>query len=109
MAAPRSLAIDVGKLMRDDEMGKIVDSPHEKKSKLGGFPLSRSELVAFVCVFFVFSIGLYVIYSTMPSAEYGRIKLPRTISDLRLLKYVPISLFHLEFFVFSLLPLENLN
>ncbi|KAH0938366.1 hypothetical protein HID58_005827 [Brassica napus] len=34
----------------------------------------------------VFSSGLFCIYITMPSAEFGKLKLPRSISDLRLLK-----------------------
>lgn len=105
MAAPRTLAIDVGKLRRDEEMGKLVDSPHEKKSKLRDFPLSPPELLVFVCLLFVFSIGLYLIYSTMPSTEYGRIKFPRTISDLRLLKYVQIHLCQHLFFL-SLMSLR---
>ncbi|KAK4758455.1 hypothetical protein SAY87_019756 [Trapa incisa] len=86
MAAPRSLIIDVEKLIRGDEDKKDADSPTEKKPKLERFPFSRSELVAFFCVFLVFATGLYCIYLTMPSAEYGRLKLPRTISDLRMLK-----------------------
>ncbi|PKI41887.1 uncharacterized membrane protein At4g09580-like [Punica granatum] len=86
MAAPRSLIVDVERLMRGDEDKKGEDSPTERKPKLERYPFSRSELLAFLCVFLVFAIGLYCIYLTMPSAEYSRLKLPRTISDLRILK-----------------------
>lgn len=86
MAAPRSLIIDVERLMRVDEVKNGEDSPTEKKPKLERFPFSRSELVAFICVFLVFATGLFCIYLSMPSAEYGKLRLPRTISDLRTLK-----------------------
>ncbi|KAK4741059.1 hypothetical protein SAY87_024647 [Trapa incisa] len=86
MAAPRSLNIDVERLMRGDQAKKDVNSPSEKKPKLERFPFSRSELVAFFCVFLVFVTGLYCIYLTMPSSVYDKLKLPRSISDLRTLK-----------------------
>ncbi|GMH17349.1 hypothetical protein Nepgr_019190 [Nepenthes gracilis] len=81
--AARSLASDDGKL----ESANFEDSPTSKKPKLEGrSPLTRWELATAFCVFFVFFIGLSCIYLTMPAAEYGKIKLPRTMSDLRLLK-----------------------
>ncbi|XP_042507181.1 uncharacterized membrane protein At4g09580-like isoform X3 [Macadamia integrifolia] len=88
MAAPRSIVIDTGR-QRDEENAK-EDSPTSKKpisAKLDGrFPLSQWELVVAVSVFLLFSIGLFCVYVTMPAAEYGKIKLPRSISDLRVLK-----------------------
>ncbi|KAL9382484.1 hypothetical protein Peur_025519 [Populus x canadensis] len=72
--------------MRDEEKAKEVDSPSAKRAKFERFPLTRWELAAALGVFFVFSTGLFCIYLTMPAAEYGKLKLPRTISDLRLLK-----------------------
>jgi uncharacterized membrane protein YdjX (TVP38/TMEM64 family) len=87
MAAPRSLVIDTAKMV-DEENAE--DSPTSKKpigaKSEGKFPLSRSELAVALTVFIVFSTGLFSIYLTMPAADYGKIKLPRTISDLRLLK-----------------------
>ncbi|KAH8480275.1 hypothetical protein Peur_062850 [Populus x canadensis] len=72
--------------MRDEEKAKEDDSPSAKRAKFERFPLTRWELAAALGVFFVFSTGLFCIYLTMPAAEYGKLKLPRTISDLRLLK-----------------------
>ncbi|KAF8090264.1 hypothetical protein N665_0481s0002 [Sinapis alba] len=76
-------------LIRDEELGAVSDdddSPSGKRSKLDRFPLSRWELAVSLGVFLVFSSGLFCIYITMPAAEFGKLKLPRSISDLRLLK-----------------------
>ncbi|CAL5417281.1 unnamed protein product [Camellia sinensis] len=87
MAAPRNLVVEVGGL-RDEENGE--DSPTSKKpigTKLEGkFPLSRWEFAAALAVFFIFSMALFFIFMTMPAAEYGKLKFPRTVSDLRALK-----------------------
>ncbi|KAK4252992.1 hypothetical protein QN277_010836 [Acacia crassicarpa] len=83
MAAPRNLMGDTGRSMRDEENGM---EDEDKKSKSDRFPLNRWEFAAALGVFFVFSAGLICIYLTMPAAEYGKMKLPRTISDLRILK-----------------------
>lgn len=88
MAAPRSLLIDTSRLNIDEENAE--DSPTTKKpigAKLEGkVPLNRWEFVAAFGVFVIFSTGLFCIYLTMPAAEYGKLKVPRTIADLRLLK-----------------------
>ncbi|XP_062097351.1 uncharacterized membrane protein At4g09580-like [Humulus lupulus] len=90
MAAPRNLTGDGAvRLLRDEENAKAEeddDSPSGKKPKSDRFPLSRWEFAAAIGVFMVFSAGLFCIYLTMPPAEYGKLKLPRTISDLRMLK-----------------------
>ncbi|XP_009620443.1 putative membrane protein At4g09580 [Nicotiana tabacum] len=85
MAAPRGLVVDT---TRDEEMnlGLLSESPTGKRYKEGKFPLSRWEFAAAIAVFVVFSIGLFSIYLTMPAAEYGKLKLPRSLSDLRMLK-----------------------
>lgn len=92
MAAPRSLVVDSGMRLVMDEEKNGEDSPTTKKpigAKLEGkFPLTRWEFAVAVAVFLVFSTGLFCIYLTMPAADYGKIKLPRTIADLRLLKWV---------------------
>ncbi|CAK7323561.1 unnamed protein product [Dovyalis caffra] len=72
--------------MGDEEKAKEDDSPSAKRAKFERFPLTRWELAAALGVFFVFSAGLFCIYLTMPAAEYGKLKVPRTVSDLRLLK-----------------------
>lgn len=86
MASVRNLAGEAKTAMRDEEKAKPEDSPTAKRAKFERFPLSRWEFGAAIGVFLIFSTGLVCIYSTMPAAEYGKLKLPRTISDLRLLK-----------------------
>ncbi|XP_039064259.1 uncharacterized membrane protein At4g09580-like [Hibiscus syriacus] len=89
MAAPRNV-------LRDEESAAAAllsisskeddDSPSGKRLKSERFPVSRWELAAFFGVFLIFSTGLFCIYLTMPATEYGKLKIPRSISDLRLLK-----------------------
>ncbi|OIW06562.1 hypothetical protein TanjilG_03956 [Lupinus angustifolius] len=99
MAAPRNVAApgDIPWLLRDIENGggggggggggaEEEDSPSAKKPKSEKFPFNTWEFGIAIGVFFVFSTVLFCIYLTMPSAEKGHIKLPRTLSDLRLLK-----------------------
>ncbi|KAG4908054.1 putative membrane protein [Glycine soja] len=81
MAAPRNVTAT-----RDEEKGEDDDSPSAKKPKSERFPLNTWEFAVAVAVFLVFSTGLFCIYLTMPSAAYTNLKLPRTLSDLRLLK-----------------------
>lgn len=81
MAAPRNVVVETGvRLMKDDQQEE--DSPKGAKldGKLGW------EFTAFLTVFAVFGVGLFCIYLTMPAAEYGKLKVPRSVSDLRLLK-----------------------
>lgn len=87
MAAQRSLLGEAGgsRVVDEDEEGN-VESPSEKKYKAEKSPLARWEFVAAIGVFLVFSTVLLCIYLTMPVAEYGMLKLPRTLADLRLLK-----------------------
>lgn len=78
-------------LLRDEESAaataaKDDDSPSGKRARSERFPLTRWEVAAFLGVFLIFSAGLVCIYLTMPAAEFGKLRLPRTISDLRLLK-----------------------
>ncbi|KAE9611397.1 hypothetical protein Lal_00011677 [Lupinus albus] len=94
IAAPRNVTVsgDAPFLLRDIENGGGVaadeeeDSPSAKKPKSEKFPFNTWEFAIAIGFFFVFSIGLFCIYLTMPPAEKGHIKLPRTLSDLRLLK-----------------------
>ncbi|KAG6648623.1 hypothetical protein I3843_07G157100 [Carya illinoinensis] len=88
MAAPRNQIGESGRLLRDEEnaAGEKDVSPTCKKPKSERFLLSRWEFTAALGIFFIFSSGLFCIYLTMPAADYGKLKLPRTISDLRMLK-----------------------
>jgi len=107
MASARNLVVEIaagnerGKVltMRDEEKAKEDDSPSAKRSKFERFPLTRWELAAALGVFLVFSTGLFCIYLTMPAADYGKLKLPRSISDLRLLKYAALFFY---FFLISI-------
>lgn len=73
-------------VLRDEDEENGDDSPSAKRPKLDRFPLTRWEIVASLSVFFIFSAGLFCVYLTMPAADFGKLKLPRSISDLRLLK-----------------------
>lgn len=82
MASSRNVGV------RDEEKLKEDDSPTAKKPKFERFPLTKWELAAALGIFLVCATGLVCVYLTMPSAEYQSVKLPRTLSDLRVLKYV---------------------
>ncbi|XP_058087756.1 uncharacterized membrane protein At4g09580-like [Magnolia sinica] len=89
MAAPRTFTTDsfLGR-QRDEENAK-EDSPKKPPAPKsdGRFPLSQWELAAAITVFLLFVAGLFCIYLTMPPAEYNKIlRLPRTVSDLRILR-----------------------
>lgn len=86
MAAPRGLVVEAGGRVLDKDEEKNTESPTRKKVKAEKFPISRWEFAAALGVFLVFSTGLLCIYLTMPAAEYGMLKLPRNLADLRLLK-----------------------
>ncbi|XWS23354.1 hypothetical protein CRYUN_Cryun28dG0006100 [Craigia yunnanensis] len=89
MVTPRNV-------LRDEESAAAVllnnsnkeedDFPTGKRLKSKRFSVSRWELAAFFGVFLIFSTGLFCIYLTMPATEYGKLKIPCSISDLRLLK-----------------------
>ncbi|XP_022858077.1 uncharacterized membrane protein At4g09580-like [Olea europaea var. sylvestris] len=87
MAAQRGvLVVEMGgrQLTRDEAN---TESPTTgKKFKPEKFPLLRWEFAAALGVFLVFSTGLFCIYLAMPAAEYGDFRLPRTLSELRVLK-----------------------
>ncbi|GLU06768.1 hypothetical protein SLE2022_237670 [Rubroshorea leprosula] len=86
MAASRNVLRDEESAAEANGTREDHDSPAGKRFKSDRFPLSRWEFAAFFGVFLIFSTGLFCIYLTMPAAEYGKLKLPRTISDLRLLR-----------------------
>ncbi|CAI9754322.1 unnamed protein product [Fraxinus pennsylvanica] len=86
MAAQRGLVVvEMGGRQLDREE-KNAESLTGKKFKPEKVPLSRWEFAAALGVFLVFSTGLFCIYLTMPAAEYGELRLPRTLSELRVLK-----------------------
>lgn len=89
MAAPRNLIAESGRLLRDEESGLAKeddDSPSGKRLKSERFPFTRGELAGALVVFFIFSVGLFCIYCTLPTADYAKLRLPRSLNDLRLLK-----------------------
>ncbi|KAK8585910.1 hypothetical protein V6N13_065351 [Hibiscus sabdariffa] len=89
MAAPRNVSRDeesAAAALLNNGSKEDDDSPSGKRLKSERFPVSRWELAAFFGVFLIFSTGLFCIYLTMPATEYGKLKIPRSISDLRLLK-----------------------
>ncbi|CAI9764077.1 unnamed protein product [Fraxinus pennsylvanica] len=86
MVAPRGLVLEAGGRVLDKDEEKNAESSSGKKSKAEKFPISRWEFGAALGVFMVFSTGLLFIYISMPSAEYGMLKLPRNLADLRLIK-----------------------
>ncbi|KAL9234627.1 hypothetical protein vseg_009480 [Gypsophila vaccaria] len=87
MAAPRIVIVGGGGVGGDEESGKIEDSPTSKKPRIEGrFPLNRGEVFVATTVMAVFGFGLFFIFWRIPVSQYGKIKLPRTISDLQILK-----------------------
>ncbi|CAN1235397.1 Uncharacterized membrane protein At4g09580 [Linum perenne] len=85
MAAPRITAV-AKEEEEDEDDSPFSKRPSSSSTKLERFPLSRWEFAAAVSVFFVFSAGLFCIYWTMPAAEYRNLRIPRSVSELRLLK-----------------------
>ncbi|KAG7015907.1 putative membrane protein, partial [Cucurbita argyrosperma subsp. argyrosperma] len=79
MAAPRNLT------PKDEEKAEM-DSPAAKKLKSERYPLSRWGLAVALGSFLVFSAALYCIYSKMLASHFKNIKLPRSLTDLRMLK-----------------------
>jgi hypothetical protein len=92
MASARPISV-----IRDLESGGgaagDVDTPVFKKllkadPTAGRSRLTRSEIVVATGVFLVFVAGIFCIYKSAPqTSEFGRIlKLPRSLSDVRILK-----------------------
>ncbi|GER27495.1 SNARE associated Golgi protein family [Striga asiatica] len=87
MAAPRSAAAEAGVVrVLDKDERCDAETPTDKKYRASGFPLSRWEFTAAMGVFLLFCSGLLCIFLTMPASEYEMLRLPRTLTDLRLLK-----------------------
>ncbi len=53
-----------------------------------GFPLSFWEVTVATTVVLGFVLGLLGVYLTMPSSDYSFLKLPRTLEDLQILRFV---------------------
>ncbi|CAI9775110.1 unnamed protein product [Fraxinus pennsylvanica] len=86
MAAPRGvLVVEMGVRMLNRD-GENTESPNGKKFEPDKFQLSRWEFAAAMGVFLVFLTGLFCIYLTRPAAAYGELRLPRTLSELRVIK-----------------------
>lgn len=50
-------------------------------------PLSRRDLAAATVVFAIFGVGLAGLYLSMPASDYSFLKLPRTLEDIRILRF----------------------
>ncbi|RRT43739.1 hypothetical protein B296_00042340 [Ensete ventricosum] len=50
-------------------------------------PLSRRDLAAAAAVFAIFVVGLAGLYLSMPASDYSFLKLPRTLEDIRILRF----------------------
>ncbi|RWV90228.1 hypothetical protein GW17_00047587 [Ensete ventricosum] len=50
-------------------------------------PLSRRDLAAAAAVFAIFGVGLAGLYLSMPASDYSFLKLPRTLEDIRILRF----------------------
>lgn len=62
----------------------------DKNSRSGSkFPLNHREVVGASLVLLGFAMGLLGVYLTMPASDYSFLKLPRTLDDLQILRYVP--------------------
>lgn len=59
----------------------------EKARKTSKFPLSSLEVAGACTVVLGFGLGLLCVYLTMPESDYSFLKLPRTLKDLRILRY----------------------
>ncbi|KAL9245489.1 hypothetical protein vseg_019135 [Gypsophila vaccaria] len=90
MAAPRILIVGGGGGGGGgggEDSAKADDSPMNKKLKSEGkFPMTRGEVVMATAVVAVVTVVLLFVFWRMPASQYGHIKLPRNVSDLRLLK-----------------------
>ena len=57
------------------------------------FPLSSWEVTVASTVLLGFVLGFLGVYLTMPSSDYSFLKLPRTLEDLQLLRYLLLFFF----------------
>lgn len=69
-----------------DEESALSSSPQRKWKPDNSFPLSQSELAAIVMIFTVFCVALLSIYWTMPDLDSDKLKVPRTLAEVRVLK-----------------------
>lgn len=67
---------------RDEQ---ILRNGGESLRRISRLPLSTFELIVVLGIFGMFSIALLCIYITMPSVDHKLLKLPRTVSELRIL------------------------
>lgn len=67
------------------------------------FPLSLWEIAAACGVVLAFFCGLLCVYLTMPASDYSFLKLPKTLQDLQILRYILFFYFMGSCFFFTFL------
>lgn len=68
--------------------GNVVNNRSKKSSSPSKFPLSFGEILVACGVVLGFVFGLLGVYLTMPASDYSFLKLPRTLQDLQILRYL---------------------
>ncbi|KAG0557148.1 hypothetical protein KC19_11G105900 [Ceratodon purpureus] len=69
----------------DEQLPLNQERKGEGLRRMPRLPLTTSELIIVVSIFVMFSTALLCIYITMPSVDHKLLKLPRTVSELRIL------------------------
>ena len=78
----------------------VVNKPNPSPLK---FPLTFWEMAAASGVVLSFVLGLIGVYLTMPESDYSFLKLPRSLEDLQILRYIPIIRIYTYFYYFFFL------
>ena len=93
MIGARNLHGEGGPRPRDEEIGRACssdeDSPASKKPFRSDFQFSLTRLEIFVglSLSLLFCSGVFFVYISIPEGEYEEVlRLPRSISDIRVLK-----------------------
>lgn len=111
-----------GKERKGKELLEMSNREGERKGNDGNvnvgsrFPLSFWEVTVASTVLLGFVLGLLGVYLTMPPSDYSFLKLPRTLEDLQILRfvfifavfcYIEFGLFHVKFWENCVNFLEN--
>lgn len=72
-------------LVRSNDINNENGNKIKKSSK---FPLTFLEMLGASGVVLCFAVGLTGVYLTLPESDYSFLKLPKTIEDLHILRYV---------------------
>lgn len=72
-------------IVNDDKNDESKMKSLEMSSK---FPLTAWEMAGAAGVVFAFAVGLLGVYLTLPDSDYSFLKLPKTLEDLHILRYL---------------------